>query len=74
MSKAQDVLFSLIKKWMQLHAKDFLTLYGEGQYTQLAEAVCDQFDKHEFLDNPDNPVWTWAVEILDDHIKNKKAQ
>lgn len=36
--------------------------------TQLAEATADELEMHEVLDDPNHPIWDWALEAFpDDH-------
>jgi hypothetical protein len=34
--------------------------------TELAEMVAEQLDLQDALDNPDHPIWDWAVDVLEE--------
>ena len=57
-----------VKAWMrrQVAGGGFREeLTDEPQYTQLAEAAAEHFDRHPWLDDETHPIWDWAIEAYD---------
>ena len=57
-----------VQAWMRRQVLDGgfrETLTGEPEYTQLAEAAADEFDRHDWLDDETHPVWDWAIEAFE---------
>ncbi len=34
--------------------------------TELAEATADELEMHEVLDDPNHPIWDWAIEVVEE--------
>ena len=39
---------------------------GDVTGTQLAEAAAQEFEMDEVLDDPNHPIWDWAIEVAEE--------
>ena len=51
-----------VRRWMSMEADTYRDPQtGEPNYTACAEGAAHYVDHDEWLDDPDHPVWEWAV-------------
>jgi hypothetical protein len=56
-SRAKDIMFDLIE--------DASAPWEQMSTTELAETAADVLGHDEWLDDPDHPIWDWALEVID---------
>lgn len=56
------------RSWMEMHANEFEDRKtGEVNFTELAETAANHVGHNEWLDDPNHPIWDWAVEAGEGH-------
>lgn len=73
---ADQITEKAAKAWMSnqlINNWDEYDDCGEANCTKLAEACAEQFEVNDEdgpLDDPQHPLWTWAIEVALDDAEN----
>jgi hypothetical protein len=64
-----------IKRWMRTHVAEYVDPQtGEVNITKLAEDAAYEASRSEWLDDPNHPIWDWAIEAAELYNPNARVR